>query len=811
MLYTDGPALVVAGAGSGKTRVITYKLAYLIQQGLPPSSLFALTFTNKAAREMRQRVEQMLGARVAAQIRLGTFHSVFARIIRSHAHLIGYNQDYTIYDRSDSKTIVNRVIKELGLKDEVYKPSTVLNRISSAKNQLISPEAYAQNDDLVAQDRKDHFARMWEVYRLYQARCRESNAMDFDDLLYNFNLLLRDFPQVHEQCVRMTRYLLIDEYQDTNFSQFTIVRKLVQGQNRLFAVGDDAQSIYSFRGANLSNILNFQKIFPGAKIFRLEENYRSTRRIVELSNRLIEHNRDRIPKELTSHNEQGNKIRLNEHPDATAEADYVAGDIAKKNFNGASLSECAVLYRTNAQSRLIEAAMRKRGLPYVVYGGASFYARKEIKQVLYYLQILVNPLNTQALLHTLFFPRKGIGDKTIEKVQTYAAAASISPAQALTEAVKNPKEMGLTRAPAGHIADYLSLIADMNHYPQSPEAQTRGFAGWIEYIIKESGIAAVYSTEDPEDKERLKNLKELIANAKEWEEQLQGTASFDAQGEPLETDAPIGGPERLSALLSSFVQNISLITDLDQKDPEAECVHLMTIHAAKGLEFPYVYLCGLEDHLIPSQKSTSAADIEEERRLLYVAITRAAKECNLNYALLRRVAAFEEPTLPSRFIAELPPQLLEKHTANRSGILPQFNTYLREADSSDNSSPKSSASPRGLNYASSSHPASTPAHQPGALPYLPADGLKSIAPSAAPKEPLSRPLIDPRVATQAITLQGVGSYRVGDRVSHPRFGTGTVLTLSNEGANSKAVVRFDADNSERTLLLRFARLTTASR
>lgn len=777
--YISGPALVVAGAGSGKTRVITHKLAYLIEQGYAPEQLYALTFTNKAAREMRQRIQQMLDPSLAYRIHLGTFHSIFARLLRRYAPLLGYTSDFTIYDRTDSTTVVKQIVDDLSLDNKLYTPRRLLNRISAAKNNLMSAEAYAANSDLLKDDERSLFPDMYKVYALYSSRCKQNNAMDFDDLLYLFNVLLRDFPDVLSACQDAVGYLLIDEYQDTNLSQFTIVRKLVEQHQRVFAVGDDAQSIYAFRGANIHNMLGFNKVFPEARIFKLEENYRSTQNIVGLANRLIAHNSDRIPKELYSNNPAGSLTELYEHENAYLEAERVARLVALRHIqDGVPYSECAILYRTNAQSRLLEDALRRLALPYTIYGGTAFYSRKEIKQAMAYLQVLINPQDNAAVVRTLDFPKKGIGAKTVEKVTAQAEQWGVSLLAAIERIVLDPKSSDLNAGIVKRLDDYLRQLYDLSQFPTLEGKKTDGaptLAQWIGAILQQAGFIAAYSTDknNIEDQSRLENLNELISSANDFEEQYRQ--------DPHNTDAFL--PLDLS-MLSAFVQGVSLLTDQDTQ-PEEEGVLLMTIHSAKGLEFDQVFVCGLEEGLLPSMLCIKPSEIEEERRLLYVAITRARKHCSLHYSTMRRRAGKDEYMMPSRFIKELSPKYLQRvssfGTSARSASL--FEAQPDRFSSQNRRQVQSEMPFERPNYADS-----TPSKR-----VRVASRIKDVAEAEV-------------LEVEKLQAGDMGTFVVGDGVVHNTFGTGRIVALYSDGRNSKADVQFDRDGQTRKLLLRFAKM-----
>lgn len=759
VLYNDGPALVIAGAGSGKTRVITHKLIHLIHLGYPPDGLYALTFTNKAAREMKERMLESLPHEIVPYIRMGTFHSIFSRILRKHAELMGYSSDFTIYDTSDSKSLTKKIIKDLQLDDQVYSPKRVLHRISACKNNLITPEVYAQNSAQIQQDQVDNFGNFHQIYSIYSARCKRDNAMDFDDILLNFNILLRDFPQAAQACKDSVKYLLIDEYQDTNLSQFIIAKKLVEDHGKIFAVGDDAQSIYAFRGANLDNILSFDKRFPKAKLFRLEQNYRSTQNIVNLANRLIENNRNRIPKELFSEGNVGEKILLQENFWAYDEASKVVRTIQKRHVqDGIPYSEQAILYRTNSQSRILEDALRNFAIPYVVYGGTSFYSRKEIKNVMAYVNLIHNPHNDEALEKTLQYPKKGIGDKSIEAIREFAQTRGVSLFRAIVLIAEgNAKEQGISPALQKKLVLYLNMIRTIS---QPPQGEGATLAEWMSNIIRLSGISQdLTDSKDPDAEDRLENIKELIHGAGEFESSI-------AQGLPLE-NLPSSVDRNM---LSLFTQNISLLTDQDTQKEDQDAVPLMTIHASKGLEFDHVYICGVEERILPSSLNDTPEGIEEERRLLYVAITRARKSCQLHYSQLRKRNGRDEEMLPSRFIKELDPAYLQV-CAHPPLWGNQEKLYSsRPAELSKNPKEEWHPEPRQTSSIHSSQK------------------LRSIPPE------------------KGISVSQRGNLKVGKKVTHATFGVGVVEELWEEGLNSKAVVLFQ-DQSKRKLLLRFAKLT----
>lgn len=629
--YIDGPQLVIAGAGSGKTRVLTHKIVHLIRCGIPANRIMALTFTNKAAREMNSRIAQMLDNRSAYQIWSGTFHSIFLRILRKHADLLGFKSNFTIYDSADSKSLIKSIIKERDLDDKKYKSSTVLSIISNAKNALILPEAYIQDKDNYNSDRKSGIPMIGEIYRTYMERCRISQAMDFDDILLYMNILLRDNEEIKDYYADFFRYILVDEYQDTNFAQHLIVSQLTSKHHALCVVGDDAQSIYSFRGANINNILNLEKRYPGLKIFKLERNYRSTQNIVNVADSLISKNTQQIPKKVYSDNKVGEKIQVIKSYSDLEESRTVASMIKlSQNLHHDTLEEYAILYRTNAQSRVLEEALRKNNISYRIYGGLSFYQRKEIKDAIAYFRLAINPDDDEALKRIINYPTRGIGDVTIKKIQKAATQHSRS----MFEVLKNPElyELNINGGTKKKLADFASMVDDFIEDNQKSNAYELA-----QLIYNRTRILSILKDEKtPEEVSKRENLLELIAGLKEFTEQRI-----------------LNGNDDIS--MRAFLNEVSLATDQDEKDKDALYkVTLMTAHAAKGLEFKHVFVVGVEEELFPSSMSMgSLAEIEEERRLLYVAITRAKETCVLSYAGMRLRNGQTSLTRPSRFLYEL--------------------------------------------------------------------------------------------------------------------------------------------------------------
>ena len=627
VMYTEGPSLIVAGAGSGKTRVLTYRIAYLLQQGVPAGNILALTFTNKAAREMKERIQKLVGTD-ARYLCMGTFHSICAKLLRRDVERLGYTRDFTIYDTTDSKSLLKSICKERGLDEKIYKPAAVLARISMAKNNLISPAQYGMNRELLQADREARMYEITAVYEIYQARLRAANAMDFDDLLLNLLRLMDQHPDVREQLQQMFRYILVDEYQDTNYVQYLLVSRLAEPQQNICVVGDDAQSIYSFRGADIRNILNFQRQYPNAKLFKLERNYRSTQTIVNAANSLIHKNIHQIEKTVFSEKEQGQPLRLQAYMDDRAEALGVATIISKARGQH-GYDDIAVLYRTNAQSRAFENELRKLNIPYRIYGGTSFYQRKEIKDCLGYFRLAVNPRDNEALLRIVGFPGRGIGETTMKKVATNA----IEHHRAYLEVMRSPEEIGLDVSPATKtkLRSFATLIDSLRQLSEETDAYT-----FAEQTLRTTGVLTTMAVDlSPEGIDRAQNVQELLNAIRE----------FVAQRQEEGIDyTPI----------TDFLSEVSLQTDQDENlSDTSERVTLMTVHSAKGLEFPIVFIAGMEENLFPSQFCIKPNEIEEERRLLYVAITRAMERCYLTYARQRFRNGQMMFNSPSRFLKDI--------------------------------------------------------------------------------------------------------------------------------------------------------------
>ena len=742
--YCDGPQLVIAGAGSGKTRVLTYKIAYLLEQGMNPWNILALTFTNKAAREMKERIGRLVGQERARYLQMGTFHSVFARILRAEASAIGFQSNFTIYDQSDSRSLVKSIIKEMQLDDKVYKPASVADRISMAKNHLLLPQAYAQSA-WATDDARSKRPLVKDIYIRYHERCRQANAMDFDDLLVYTFVLLKNNEDILQKYIERFQYVLVDEYQDTNYAQQSIVVLLTKTHGRVCVVGDDAQSIYSFRGANIDNILDFQKEYGGAKLSKLEQNYRSTQLIVQAANSLIRHNERQIPKDVFSENEHGERVKLKPAYSDKEEAIIVCNDIRRiRRQEQCHYSDFAILYRTNSQSRSFEEQMRKDGIPYRIYGGLSFYQRKEIKDVIAYFRVVANHDDEEALRRIINYPTRGIGNTTVDKIVEVANLHGVS----LWTVISQPQLTGLnvSKATLTKLAAFQSLIAGWEQRLATEDAYELGHA-----IIMESGISKdIYSSNNPDDLSRQENLEEFLGGMQDF---VAGRQEED---------------EAEHIYLPDFLQEVALLTDLDSDSGDADDkVSLMTIHAAKGLEFPTVFVVGLEENIFPSPMCTnSMRELEEERRLLYVAITRAEKHCILTCAQNRWRYGRMEYDTPSRFIRDIDPSLLQvdggKDEVARTKVKPE---YTRR-------------------------PVQNP--RPVATQFV-ADPKPRLVPirHEAPR---------PQSAIGNIGLQE------GNVIEHQRFGIGTVIKVEGSGENTKATVEFKNAGTKQ-LLLKFAKYT----
>lgn len=755
--YTDGPSLVIAGAGSGKTRVLTYKIAYLLQQGFHAQSILALTFTNKAAREMKERISTMVGAEQARRLWMGTFHSIFSRILRSEATYLGYPSSFTIYDSADSKSLLKSIIKEMQLDDKVYRIGLVQSRISNAKNSLITVKAYEQSKNLIESDLHSKTPLISDIYKRYQARCKQAGAMDFDDLLLQTNILFRDFPEVLDKYRRFFQYILVDEYQDTNFAQHLIVQRLSEIHHRICVVGDDAQSIYSFRGANIDNILKFKSIYSDCRVFKLERNYRSTQSIVNAANSLIHKNKDQIQKTVYSENSVGEKIKVTASYSDYEEGYVIAGKIGEMRMQGNhyNFSDFAVLYRTNAQSRILEEALRKRNIPYKIYGGLSFYQRKEIKDIISYFRVIINPHDEEALKRIINYPARGIGETTVNKLILAASESNVS----LWTVLQNPAAYALPVN--GGTLNKLTVFRELmeGFITQNEQLSVEDLAG---IVVKESGIVgSLFQDRSVEGISKQENLEELI----------KGIAEF-CEIKREEGSENIG--------LSDFLSEVSLLTDQDNdKDEFNNKVTMMTVHAAKGLEFKNVFVVGMEEDLFPSQMAKdNPRAIEEERRLFYVAITRAEENCMLTYAKSRFRNGQSNICSPSRFLKDIDAEFLDNPSA-----MPAEDTFALQRTHYQESALASFRK----QSANEDHFASTvtPAAQQRMA------RLSKIENATTPSTP---------AAFKGTDLQ------VGSRVQHDRFGEGEVTAIEGTDANQKATVVFD-NFGQKQLLLKFAKLT----
>ena len=804
--YIDGPSLVIAGAGSGKTRVLTYKIAYLLSQGMKPWSIMALTFTNKAAREMKERIGKLVGNDLAQHLYMGTFHSIFSRILRAEAEHIGFNNNFTIYDESDSRSLIKAIVKEMGLDDKKYKPAAVHAKISMAKNNLMSAAAYESDAAIFEQNKRAQMPEVGKIFVAYVQRCKQANAMDFDDLLTLTYQLFREHEDIRHKYAARFDYVLVDEYQDTNHVQMSIVMQLCQEKQRVCAVGDDSQSIYSFRGANIDNILNYQRQFQGTRLFKLEQNYRSTQTIVEAANSLIKHNRNQIPKDVFSENAKGEKIQYKPAYSDKEEAVIVAKDVKRiRREDGCQYSDFAILYRTNAQSRSFEEEFRKQGIPYRIYGGLSFYQRKEIKDIIAYFRLVANPDDEEAIKRIINYPARGIGATTVLKIADCAHQNQVS----FWEVIGAPEQYGLAvnKGTMNKLETFRLLISSFIDRAQTTDVYELGDA-----IIKESGISQdIMSGKDADDLARQENLEEFLSGMSAFVEERREEGRFD------------------ELFLQDYLQDVALLTDADSDgDKDEPRVSLMTVHAAKGLEFPTVFVVGLEENIFPSPLSAaSLRELEEERRLLYVAITRAEKHCILTNAKNRWRYGKMEFDNPSRFIDEIDSKLIDSQDeaggslfgsrADSSSDQPEWARAQRPrrpwedagqprySSRYQNSKPVASQfvadpkpslsegnfkSVRALNAAKrymethSSHPAS---RSTGSAASSVSSAVSSVSSSAASS-----------AGSSSCGLQE------GMKIEHQRFGRGTVLKIEGTGENTKATVEF-VHSGTKQLLLKFAK------
>lgn len=749
----DGPVMVIAGAGSGKTRALTHRIAYMIQEGINPFSIMALTFTNKAAKEMKERIMQLVEPGAARNVWMGTFHSIFARILRIEAASLGYTSDFTIYDTDDSKTLINNILKDRELDTKAYPAKYILNRISMAKSALYSPEDYCDNAEIQEQDRRANKPLVGEIFKTYNARLKRANAMDFDDILFNTNVLLRDFPEILYKYQNHFQYILVDEYQDTNYAQYLIIRRIAAMRENICVVGDDAQSIYGFRGANIQNILNFKTDYPEQKLIRLEQNYRSTKTIVKAANSVIENNKDQIKKNVWSDNEEGELITLLRATSDNEEGTLVASSIfGYKMSRQLSFKDFVILYRTNAQSRSLEEALRKQDIPYRIYGGLSFYDRKEVKDLLAYFRVVINPLDEQALLRIINYPARGIGDTTKQKLQVIAEGRGCPIWDVLTSIGKEP--IDLNAGTARKLLDFTTLIQSF----QTLVSKMSAFE-LAKHITDTIGLIKVLKEEDTgESIMRIQNIEELLNAIMEFSDK--------------QVDEVTG--EQISVSLPKFMEDVALLTDQDKKDDkDSDVVTLMTIHSAKGLEFPYVYIVGLEENLFPGiQTLSTREDLEEERRLFYVALTRAEKKLILSYAESRYRWGNMTLSEPSRFIEEIDQSLIEKtrKASFRGATIKEERNY----------NPFNKSKSSWTSTINDSHSGTT------------------ATSTAQQRQPVAHNV--------NMSTADASEIMAGQRVFHQKFGAGTVITVEGAGPNKKASVDFD-ESGNKMLMLKFAKLS----
>ena len=860
----DVASLIIAGAGSGKTRVLTSRIAYMIEQGVAPYNILALTFTNKAAEQMRSRIAQMLPDSRSRYIRMGTFHSVFSRILRENADRIGFPESFTIYEPSDCKNLLKTIFRELNLSDDRYKPNAIASRISYAKNSLVTPGAYLANSVYAAEDRQAQIPEFGNIYNIYCQRCKRNGAMDFDDLLLQTNILLRDCPDVLARYQELFKYILVDEYQDTNYAQYVIIRRLSQRHSKVCVVGDDAQSIYSFRGAKIENILSFRNDYPDAQVFKLEQNYRSTRTIVDAANSVIVHNARRMEKHCFSAGDEGEKIRILKAYTDREEAELVVSELRDRiRRTGDEWSDAVILYRTNSQSAVLEDNLRRRGIPYRIYKGSSFYDHKEVKDLMAYIRLVINPHDDEAFRRIVNYPARGIGDATVQRIAELASARGLSMWEAVDALVAEPAADAVTRSVVRKVRDFVELIRSL-----SLARSDRGLYDFGMEVATRSGIIALYRADNsPEAASALGNIEELLNSMQEFKERC---------------DAEIRNGERqpdAEATVEEWLQNMMLMSDMDRDDPEnSNKVTLMTVHSAKGLEYKYVYIVGMEENLFPSQRAAESAEgLEEERRLFYVALTRAKVAATISYAEMRFRWGSMEFSRPSCFLREIDPRYVESDVdlgrsrerrpegegaptaidelrrrfdyrfQQRSGGGPAAGSrggYGPGSGSAGGSASRGGyGSGSGGGY-SASRGGYGGGHGPGAGsasggsfaggPARQFQRAQPARPSGSPDPELVRPL-QPRPSTEGMRRLGVRpagggqspaagagqspaaaapaaggaasacGYAVGERVEHAKFGRGVVREVDTSGADPRLVVDFETEG-RRTLLLRFAKL-----
>ena len=817
--YIDGPSLVIAGAGSGKTRVLTYKIAYLLSQGMKPWSIMALTFTNKAAREMKERIGKLVGNDLAQHLYMGTFHSIFSRILRAEAEHIGFNNNFTIYDESDSRSLIKAIVKEMGLDDKKYKPAAVHAKISMAKNNLMSAAAYESDAAIFEQNKRAQMPEVGKIFVAYVQRCKQANAMDFDDLLTLTYQLFREHEDIRHKYAARFDYVLVDEYQDTNHVQMSIVMQLCQEKQRVCAVGDDSQSIYSFRGANIDNILNYQRQFQGTRLFKLEQNYRSTQTIVEAANSLIKHNRNQIPKDVFSENAKGEKIQYKPAYSDKEEAAIVAKDVKRiRREDGCQYSDFAILYRTNSQSRSFEEEFRKQGIPYRIYGGLSFYQRKEIKDIIAYFRLVANPDDEEAIKRIINYPARGIGATTVLKIADCAHQNQVS----FWEVIGAPERYGLAvnKGTMNKLETFRLLISSFIERAQTTDVYELGDA-----IIKESGISQdIMSGKDADDLARQENLEEFLSGMSAFVEERREEGRFD------------------ELFLQDYLQDVALLTDADSDgDKDEPRVSLMTVHAAKGLEFPTVFVVGLEENIFPSPLSAaSLRELEEERRLLYVAITRAEKHCILTNAKNRWRYGKMEFDNPSRFIDEIDGKLIDSLDEAGGSLFgsmsdqPEWARAQRprrpweDAEQPRYSSRYQNSKPVASQFVADPKPSlfddepetsrTSGRSSVSGRSSLSEGNFKSVRALNAAKRymethsshPASRGTGSSASSVSSSTASSAGSsscgLQEGMKIEHQRFGRGTVLKIEGTGENTKATVEF-VHSGTKQLLLKYAKFT----
>ena len=817
--YIDGPSLVIAGAGSGKTRVLTYKIAYLLSQGMKPWSIMALTFTNKAAREMKERIGKLVGNDLAQHLYMGTFHSIFSRILRAEAEHIGFNNNFTIYDESDSRSLIKAIVKEMGLDDKKYKPAAVHAKISMAKNNLMSAAAYESDAAIFEQNKRAQMPEVGKIFVAYVQRCKQANAMDFDDLLTLTYQLFREHEDIRHKYAARFDYVLVDEYQDTNHVQMSIVMQLCQEKQRVCAVGDDSQSIYSFRGANIDNILNYQRQFQGTRLFKLEQNYRSTQTIVEAANSLIKHNRNQIPKDVFSENAKGEKIQYKPAYSDKEEAAIVAKDVKRiRREDGCQYSDFAILYRTNAQSRSFEEEFRKQGIPYRIYGGLSFYQRKEIKDIIAYFRLVANPDDEEAIKRIINYPARGIGATTVLKIADCAHQNQVS----FWEVIGAPEQYGLAvnKGTMNKLETFRLLISSFIERAQTTDVYELGDA-----IIKESGISQdIMSGKDADDLARQENLEEFLSGMSAFVEERREEGRFD------------------ELFLQDYLQDVALLTDADSDgDKDEPRVSLMTVHAAKGLEFPTVFVVGLEENIFPSPLSAaSLRELEEERRLLYVAITRAEKHCILTNAKNRWRYGKMEFDNPSRFIDEIDSKLIDSQDEAGGSLFgsmsdqPEWARAQRprrpweDAEQPRYSSRYQNSKPVASQFVADPKPSlfddepdtsrTSGRSSVSGRSSFSEGNFKSVRALNAAKRymethsshPASRGTGSSAASVSSSTASSAGSsscgLQEGMKIEHQRFGRGTVLKIEGTGENTKATVEF-VHSGTKQLLLKYAKFT----